>query len=240
MLSITFRDLIYRFRQFLIAVIGAGVVFAMALLLTGLSNSFRVEVANTVDSVGADAWVLPDRVHRARSPPSAPCRSTRWTRWRRRPAWSRPTRWPSCPTTTTVDGEVRSLRLIGHRLGGPGHAGGGRRAVGRSARARSVADDRLGVDVGEQIDPGGRPSSPSWATTEGLSLLGGIPNVYASVDDVRDIAFQGAPLITTVVTKGTPTEPTRRADRAQLRRGRRPTRCTRWATRSRRSTTRER
>ena len=60
MLAITFRDLIYRYRQFLIAVVGAGVVFAMALLLTGMANSFRVEVNNTVDSVGADSWVLPD------------------------------------------------------------------------------------------------------------------------------------------------------------------------------------
>src|ERR1044072_1198994 len=60
MLTITFRDLIYRYRQFLIAVVGAGVVFAMALLLTGLAKSCRVEVDNTVDAVGAESWVLPD------------------------------------------------------------------------------------------------------------------------------------------------------------------------------------
>ena len=44
--------------------------------------------------------------------------------------------------------------------------------------------------------------------TEAVTLLGGIPNVYASLEDVQEIAFQGGPLITTVVTTGTPTEPT--------------------------------
>jgi putative ABC transport system permease protein len=37
-LAITLRDLRFRWRQFLIAVIGAGLVFAMALLLTGLAE----------------------------------------------------------------------------------------------------------------------------------------------------------------------------------------------------------
>ncbi len=60
MLTITLHDLRYRMRQFLIAVIGAGLVFAMALLLTGLSNSFAVEIDRTVDAIGADAWLLPE------------------------------------------------------------------------------------------------------------------------------------------------------------------------------------
>ena len=204
MLSITFRDLIYRFRQFLIAVIGAGVVFGMALLLTGLSNSFRVEVANTIDSVGADAWVLPtgstgpftsfgalplDTVEDVAATPGV----------------EQADPLAVVPTTTTVDGEVRSLRLFGHRLGGLGTP---EVVDGRSAEApgEAVADGRLGMDIGEQMVLAGVQLTVV-GTTEGLSLLGGTPNVYASVDDVRDIAFQGAPLITTVVTKGTPTSP---------------------------------
>ena len=66
-----------------------------------------------------------------------------------------------------------------------------------------VVDDRLGVDVGERIDLAGTELTVV-GVAHGLTLLGGIPNVYASIDDVQEIAFQGAPLITTVVTTGTP------------------------------------
>ena len=60
MLAITLADLRFRLRQFLIAVAGAGVVFAMALLLTGMVKGFYNEVTRTVESANADVWVLPE------------------------------------------------------------------------------------------------------------------------------------------------------------------------------------
>ena len=42
MLTITIQDLRFRARQFLIAVGGAGLIFAMTLLLSGLAAGFRV------------------------------------------------------------------------------------------------------------------------------------------------------------------------------------------------------
>jgi putative ABC transport system permease protein len=203
LLSITFHDLIYRYRQFLIAVIGAGVVFAMALLLTGLANSFRVEVTNTVESVGADAWVLPDgSTGPFTSFGTLPLEAVEEVGAMDGVEQADPL--AIVPTTTTVDGEVRSLRLMGHRLGGLGTP---TVADGRSADrpGEVVADDRLGVDVGDSFDLAGTELTVV-GVAHGLTLLGGTPNVYASVDDVREIAFQGAPLITTVVTTGTPTD----------------------------------
>ena len=44
MLAITLRDLQFRARQFLIAVLGAGLVFAMTLLLAGMAASFHAEI----------------------------------------------------------------------------------------------------------------------------------------------------------------------------------------------------
>ena len=205
MLVITFRDLIYRYRQFLIAVVGAGVVFAMALLLTGLSNSFRVEVENTVDSVGADAWVLPDgSTGPFTSFGTLPLDLVDEVAAMTGVEEADPL--AIVPTTSTIEGEVRSLRLIGHTLGGLGTP---EVVDGRSARAAGevVADDRLKVDVGERVDLAGTELTVV-GLAHGLTLLGGIPNVYASIDDVLEVAFQGAPLITTVVTTGTPTEPT--------------------------------
>src|SRR4051794_9828902 len=59
MLSITLFDLRYRARQFLIAVIGAALVFAIGLLNAGLSNSFAAEVNRFTAGIGADSWILP-------------------------------------------------------------------------------------------------------------------------------------------------------------------------------------
>src|SRR3954469_23516332 len=59
MWTITLRDLQYRGRQFGIAVIGAALVFAVALLLTGISAGFRTEARDITDALGADAWIVP-------------------------------------------------------------------------------------------------------------------------------------------------------------------------------------
>src|SRR3954454_22648326 len=58
MWTITVGDLRLRRRQFVIAVVGAALVFAMALVLAGMSNSFRKEVNTTVGDVRADRWVV--------------------------------------------------------------------------------------------------------------------------------------------------------------------------------------
>jgi len=55
MLAVTFADLLFRARQFLIAVLGVGLVLAVALAVTGLSDGFHAEVENFVDSVGASS-----------------------------------------------------------------------------------------------------------------------------------------------------------------------------------------
>lgn len=60
MLVAALRDLQWRRRRFLIAVIGTAVVFAMTLVLTGLANGFRVEAHRTVDSFGIDHYVIRD------------------------------------------------------------------------------------------------------------------------------------------------------------------------------------
>jgi hypothetical protein len=61
MLAVTLADLRYRYRQFLIAVLGAGLVLAMAVLLTGLAAGFRAELDRTVGAVGADRWIVSDK-----------------------------------------------------------------------------------------------------------------------------------------------------------------------------------
>ena len=77
MLAVTLADLSFRARQFTIAIVGVGLVLAMALLLAGLSAGFRAEVNGTVNGVGADSWVLSTLRRKDASPPSPPFPSCR-------------------------------------------------------------------------------------------------------------------------------------------------------------------
>jgi len=54
MLRAALRDLQWRWKRFVIAMIGVALVFAMGLIMTGLEASFSVEVDRTLDSIGAE------------------------------------------------------------------------------------------------------------------------------------------------------------------------------------------
>src|ERR1700756_3223718 len=58
MLSAALRDMQWRRRRLVIAILSTGLVFAMTLVLTGLANGFRVEAQRTVDSLGIDLFVV--------------------------------------------------------------------------------------------------------------------------------------------------------------------------------------
>lgn len=198
MLAITLHDLRFRGRQFLIAVVGAGLVFSMALLLTGLANSFRAEVRRTVEGVGAARWVVS-------SGSTGP-----FTAFGALPAATADALEGDplviVPETTTVEGEIRSMRMFGHRVGGLGtpHDLVEGRAV--AADGEVVADRRLGLDVGDPLVLVGTRLQVV-GLVDGHTLLGGVPNVYTTVADAQRIAFQGQPLVTTVVLRSAPASP---------------------------------
>src|ERR1700760_5189226 len=58
MLFAALRDMQWRSRRLVIAVVSTGLVFAMTLVLTGLANGFDVEAQRTVDSIGVDTFVV--------------------------------------------------------------------------------------------------------------------------------------------------------------------------------------
>src|ERR1700694_5762851 len=57
-----FRDLIWRRRRFVVATLAAALVFAITLVLSGLTASLRQETSSTVKAIAADAWVVPKGV----------------------------------------------------------------------------------------------------------------------------------------------------------------------------------
>lgn len=58
MLIAALRDLQWRQRRFIIATVGTGLVFALTLILTGLTHGFRVEAERVVDELGIDTYLI--------------------------------------------------------------------------------------------------------------------------------------------------------------------------------------
>jgi putative ABC transport system permease protein len=202
-LAITFADLRYRSRQFLIAVVGAGLVFAMALLLTGLADSFRMEIDRTVGSVGADAWVLPTGTSGPFTGFSAMPETT-VDEIAKLPGVRAAFPLVVIPGNAVVDGDPRPSRLIGHlpaTLGVP-HPFRGRAA---STEGEAVVDTRVGAAIGDTITAGGRPLKVV-GLVRGQSMTGGIPSIFVTVREAQASAFGGQPLVTVIVTKGRPSE----------------------------------
>ena len=58
MLLLGLRELQWSRRRFAVAVLATALVFALGLLMSGVSASFDNEIDRTVDSFDADAWLL--------------------------------------------------------------------------------------------------------------------------------------------------------------------------------------
>jgi putative ABC transport system permease protein len=200
MWTITLRDLQFRRRQFAIAVVGAGLAFALALVLTGMSAGFRHEVRETVDGIGADAWLVPRGV--------------------KGPFTSQST----MPVTLSGSiagveqaeplvefggvaalpgGDDANVNVIGHSIGELGDPVWGRGPVSLP-RGQAVVDKRLGVDEGETIMIASHPLRVVREVSD-RTYFGGQPVVFVSLAEAQQIAFGGRRLATAFVTRGTPT-----------------------------------
>ena len=58
MLRAALRDLQWRWKRFVIAMVGVALVFAMGLIMTGLSESFSLEVDRTLQAIDAEVWAV--------------------------------------------------------------------------------------------------------------------------------------------------------------------------------------
>ena len=199
---LSLRDLEWRRRRFLIAVLATALIFALTLLMTGASAGLDQEVTRIVGSFGADRWVVADGA-------TGPFTTTR----------------PLADTTVDevagapgVD-DATALILFRGSIGGEeptdinliGYDGDsfaapalaeGRQATGPD---EVVADTALGLDVGDTVDLVGGERTVV-GTADGVTFFFGLPTIFAPLADVQDVAFGGQPITTTVITKGVPTE----------------------------------
>ena len=199
MLTLTLGDLRQRARQFAVAMAGASIVFAMALVMSGMSASFRNEVDATVAAMKADEFLVADGASGPLTSFTPLPESTADDLAASAGVRADPVLVVPQAVRLGAD-RFRSVNMLGHRPGGLGTPTVDR---GRPAQEQgeAVADGRLGVGLGDQLSIADTTFRVV-GVSDGLSFLGGIPNLYVTLSDAQHLAVGGQPLMSTVAVDG--------------------------------------
>lgn len=187
MLRAALRDLRWRMKRFVIATFGVSLVFAMSLVMDGLSASFSAEIERTMNATGAQTWVVADTA-------TGPFTS-----------------FSLMPAGKVVDPNASPVMLLRESIAvgdgvepvvvlaaQPGALGSPRATIGSDlvGRGEVVVDRSLhNIGVGDSFLLGGQAFRVV-GTVSGQRLAGGVPMVYMSLADAQDIAVGGQPVVT--------------------------------------------
>jgi len=198
MFLLTLRDLQFRAVRFGIAIIGVALVFAMVLLMSGLSAQFRNEPRTTVESIGGDAWIIPEGVTGAFT--SGAQVPTALTSELTDAGADAADPVAVVRHTATVDGDPKDVLLFGHRLGGLGTPAlvSGEAASGSG---ELVAASEAGLEVGDTTTIGGNEFRVT-GLSENRTIFGGTPLIFLDLGDVQDLVYQGQDVGTAIVVRG--------------------------------------
>jgi putative ABC transport system permease protein len=201
MIRIALKDLQWRTRRVVIAVFGASVVLALALVMSGLSAGFENESARTVALARATGWVVDsggtgpflqpsplnvakvtaivDQVGATHAAPILFGRQSVLNQNRKR---------------FGLHEHVNLVGVVPMGLGSPTvHDGNG-----LSGNGQAVVDVTLGLKVGQSVVLGGERFEIV-GRVSGARLLAGVPNAYISLTDAQQLTFGGRNLATAVV-----------------------------------------
>jgi putative ABC transport system permease protein len=199
--NITLRNMQFRARQLLIAVVGTALVFAMALLVTGLKEAFKTEADRAIASIGGDAWVV-------RAGPEGPFTGLTfmpegsWDQIGAEPGVRRADPVLLVPKTIRKGSSVRSLWVVGYRRHGLGEP---RPEAGRRSRTSGevVVDKKLGFGLGDTFTV--RESKfTAVGLVSGHTMGGGQPMVYVPIEDIGALLGSSGTVANAVVITGTP------------------------------------
>lgn len=197
----TLRDLQWRRRRFMIAITGTALVFAMTLLLSGLSASFTLETDRTLKAIGGDVWVVKEGA----SGPFTAFSPVPETDAARVAAVDGVTEaQPIIYLHQTVGEEPKDINLFGvvpGALGEPSVSKG----RGLQGPGEALADSTLGADVGETVQMAGRDYEVV-GVTKHTTLNGGIATMFITLDDAQTL-LGGNAIASAIVATGAPTAP---------------------------------
>jgi putative ABC transport system permease protein len=196
------RDLQYRRRRFLIAVLATSVVFAMTLIMSGLSHGLDKEIDRIVSSFNADAWVV------ARGA-SGPFTATKFVddndvQAVKGAAGVKEAAPMIAGHATIGTSSLKDVNLLGFQ---PGGIGTPPISEGRAPTRKGeiAVDDHLDASVGDTLVISGRPEKVVGKVGD-LRYNFGVNTVFMTVADAQSLSFSGQPLSSAIVVKGRPTE----------------------------------
>jgi len=201
MWKVTLRNIQFRRRQYLLAVLGTALVFAMALWITGIRQGFRTEAEGMLAGIGGDHWAVTSGTAGPFTG-TAPMAADTAERLGRAPGVRQADPLVILSQSVRLHGDFHGVHVIAHRLGGLGEPPPteGR----RSAHAGEVVvDKKLGLGLGEWLNFSGQRLKVV-GLVAGRTYYGGTPTAYISLEDAQAVHFKGVPLITAVVMKGRP------------------------------------
>jgi putative ABC transport system permease protein len=201
MWTIALRNVQFRRRQFLLAVVGTALVFGMALLVTGIREGFRTEAQRMLDGMGGDTWAVTS----SSSGPftgSEPMLAVTADDLGREAGVRRADPVVISSRPVRMGNEFRSVHVIGYRVGG---LGAPTPVEGRPVEAsgEAVVDKKLGLGVGDALNVGGRQVKVVGLVSD-RTYYGGTPSTYVPIEDVQALVYKGAPLSTAIVMEGRP------------------------------------
>jgi putative ABC transport system permease protein len=200
-LSVTFADLRYRYRQFLIAVIGAGAVLGMAVLMSGLVTGFRSEINDTIKAVGADRWLMPAQAG-ARVTSVITFDEAAVQQLAATPGVTSANGIAFLPSEVIHSGSKDvTANIMGVGSGALGQPDP-QRGHGLTGAGQMVVGTRADIPLGSTVLFGTTPFHVV-GTIADRSLGAGIPMVYVQLADAQR-AFGGQKVVTAVVTTGIP------------------------------------
>jgi putative ABC transport system permease protein len=196
------RDLQYRRRRFLIAVVATSVVFAMTVLMSGLSNGLDQETTRIVGSFAADSWVV---AQGASGPFTANKFLSQADVDRVRNAPGVRAAAPMLVARATTGNPLKDVNLLGYE---PGGVGAPVITEGREARrpGEIVIDSHLDAGMGDTLQVSGRPERVVGITKD-LRYNFGVNTVFMPMAAAQGLAFSGQPLASAVVVRGRPQGP---------------------------------
>jgi putative ABC transport system permease protein len=201
MLFAALRDMQWRRRRFVIAIVSTGLVFAMTLVLTGLANGFRVEAEHTVDSMGVDAFVV-----KAGAPGpflgATPFAQVDLSRVAAAPGVTAAAPLATAAATIREGSATRNATAFGAPERGPGMP---RVALGRapSAPDEVAVSSTMGRHIGDVLQVGAH-TLRIVGIVPNSTALAKMPNIFLTTEGVQDLSYKGQPMITSIGIEGTP------------------------------------
>jgi putative ABC transport system permease protein len=195
------RDLQWRKRRFVIAIVGTGLVFACTLVLTGLANGFDVEAERTFDSLGFDRYLIKEG---APGPflGSAPFARTEVQTAARLSGVTAAVPLVYGSTTVPDRGSPRNVNVFGVPERGPGMPAlsAGRAPSNPGEIAVSTTMHR---GIGQDLEIGSR-TLRIVGLVDDSTALARQANVFLTVPGAQQLLFSGQALISSIGLRGIP------------------------------------